>query len=569
MHDYLTNNTQNTKTEIIYGVENVIDAELQFFSKTKRGKIDTCMNYTRPPLAIIIEPIKKAFLDAKSRGVKTRYLTEITNDNIPYIKELMRIAVDELRHLDGIKGNFMISEGEYLAPLILYEKGKIASQIIYSDVKELVEHQQYIFDTFWNKAISGEQRIREIEEGIEPSNIQVIQNPRESAELAYNIVKSAKEEVLRIFPSINAFRRQVPIDVMHLFREAIERGVKVRILIPAAELEIKQLINLVNLGFPYIDIRAIDESLYARIGIMVVDRKESLIIETKDDAKNNSFDVMGLAAYSNSKPIALSYTSVFESLWLQTELYEQLKVHDKMQKEFMNIAAHELRTPLQPILGFEVLRFGKQKIKGQQDLLLDAIIRNSKRLQRLTHDILDVTRIESQSLKLKKEQFNLNDVIISTVNGITTNTDFKNENRNVRLLYQLDNNNNSIFFVEADKEKLVQVISNLLSNAIKFTKEGTITITTARKKDNQVVIGVKDTGTGIESDILPRLFSKFTTKSFSGIGLGLFICKSIVEAHGGKIWAENNNNRHGEKGASFYFTLQTINRPQNVKVVDQ
>jgi two-component system, OmpR family, sensor histidine kinase VicK len=482
----------------------------------------------------------------------------------------MRIAVDELRHLDGIKGNFMISEGEYLAPLILYEKGKIASQIIYSDVKELVEQQQYIFDTFWNKAISGEQRIREIEEGIEPSNIQVIQNPRESAELACNIVKSAKEEVLRIFPSINAFRRQVPIDVMHLFREAIERGVKVRILIPAAELEIKQLINLVNLGFPYIDIRAIDESLYARIGIMVVDRKESLIIETKDDAKNNSFDVMGLAAYSNSKPIALSYTSVFESLWLQTELYEQLKVHDKMQKEFMNIAAHELRTPLQPILGFaEVLRFGKQKIKGQQDLLLDAIIRNSKRLQRLTYDILDVTRIESQSLKLKKEQFNLNDVIISTVNGITTNTDFKNENRNVRLLYQLDNNNNSIFFVEADKEKLVQVISNLLSNAIKFTKEGTITITTARKKDNQVVIGVKDTGTGIESDILPRLFSKFTTKSFSGIGLGLFICKSIVEAHGGKIWAENNNNRHGEKGASFYFTLQTINRPQNVKVVDQ
>nr|MDQ3976204.1 ATP-binding protein [Thermoproteota archaeon] len=441
----------------------------------------------------------------------------------------------------------------------LYEKGKIASQIIYSDVKELVEQQQYIFDTFWNKAISGEQRIREIEEGIEPSNIQVIQNPRESAELAYNIVKSAKEEVLRIFPSINAFRRQVPIDVMHLFREAIERGVKVRILIPAAELEIKQLINLVNLGFPYIDIRAIDESLYARIGIMVVDRKESLIIETKDDAKNNSFDVMGLAAYSNSKPIALSYTSVFESLWLQTELYEQLKVHDKMQKEFMNIAAHELRTPLQPILGFaEVLRFGKQKIKGQQDLLLDAIIRNSKRLQRLTHDILDVTRIESQSLKLKKEQFNLNDVIISTVNGITTNTDFKNENRNVRLLYQLDNNNNSIFFVEADKEKLVQVISNLLSNAVKFTKEGTISIV-LEKKDSKVTFNIKDTGSGIDSEILPRLFTKFATKSFEGTGLGLFISKSIIEAHGGKMWAENNADG---KGATFSFSLPLSKQEQ-------
>jgi two-component system, OmpR family, sensor histidine kinase VicK len=563
LHNYLTNNTQNTKTEIIYGVENVIDAELQFFSKTKRGgRIDTCMNYTRPPLAILIEPIKKGFLDAKRRGIKTRYLTEITNDNISHIKELMRIAVDELRHLDGIKGNFMISEGEYLAPLILYEKGKIASQIIYSNVKELVEQQQYIFDTFWKKAISGEQRIREIEEGIEPSNIQVIQNPRESAELAYNIVKSAKEEVLRIFPSINAFRRQVPIDVMHLFREAIERGVKVRILIPTTELEIKQLINIVNLGFPQIDIRAIDESLHARIGIIVVDRKESLIIETKDDTKDNSYDLIGLAAYSNSKSIALPYTSLFESLWLQTELYEQLKTHDKMQKEFVNIAAHELRTPLQPILVLaEVLRFGKQKIRGQQNLLLDAIIRNSKRLQRLTNDILDITRIESQTLNLNKEQFKLNDVILSTINGIISKTDFKTENRNVRLLYQLDNNNNnSIFFVEADREKLVQVISNLLSNAIKFTKEGTITITTAKKNDDQVVISVKDTGTGIESDILPSLFSKFTTKSFSGIGLGLFICKSIVEAHGGKIWAENNNNTHGEKGASFYFTLPTINR---------
>src|ERR687890_2371907 len=148
------------------------------------------MNYTRPPLAILIEPIKKAFLDAKSRGIRLRYLTEITKDNIAYCKELA-IIVDELRHLDGIKGSFMISEIEYLAPLILYEKGKIASQIIYSNVKELVEQQQYVFDTFWNKAISGEQRIREIEEGIEPSNIQVIQNPSESIELAYNKIKSA------------------------------------------------------------------------------------------------------------------------------------------------------------------------------------------------------------------------------------------------------------------------------------------------------------------------------------------------------------------------------------------
>ena len=323
----------------------------------------------------------------------------------------------------------------------------------------------------------------------------------------------------------------------------------------------KQLINVVNVGFPYIDIRAIDESLHARIGIMVVDRKESLIIETKDDAKDNSYDAIGLAAYSNSKPVALSYTSVFESLWLQTEVYEQLKVHDKMQKEFINIAAYELRTPIQPILGLaEVLRFGKKKIKGQQDLLLDTIIRNSKRLQQLTEDILDVTRIESQSLKLNKEQFNLNDLITLIIED--HRSQIEKEKYNVNLSYS-KSEKNDFLMVEADRGRITQVISNLLNNAIKFTpREGGIVSVIAKEEKNdndinsqQVIVSVKDNGEGIHPEILSRLFSKFTTKSFSGIGLGLFISKSIIEAHGGKIWAENNAD---EKGATFTFSLPII-----------
>ena len=130
-------NDTTSNTQVLYGIDNVINAELQFFSRT-RGRIDTYVNFTRPPLAIEIETIKKAFLDAKRRSVKLRYLTEITKDNISYCKELMTI-VDELRHLEGIKGNFMISETEYLSPVVLFEKEKVASQIIYSNVKEIVE----------------------------------------------------------------------------------------------------------------------------------------------------------------------------------------------------------------------------------------------------------------------------------------------------------------------------------------------------------------------------------------------------------------------------------------------
>jgi two-component system sensor histidine kinase VicK len=136
------------------------------------------MKYSRPPLAIGIGQIKNAFLDAKSRGVRLRYLTEITNDNLPYCKELIKI-VDELRHLEGIKGNFMISEGEYLAPVVLDEEKKIASQLIYSNVDEIVEQQHYMFETLWTKATPAEQRLREIEEGILPVKTMILKDENE------------------------------------------------------------------------------------------------------------------------------------------------------------------------------------------------------------------------------------------------------------------------------------------------------------------------------------------------------------------------------------------------------
>src|ERR671921_12704 len=229
---------------------------------------------------------------------------------------------------------------------------------------------------------------------------------------------------------------------------------------------------------------------------------------------------------------------------------EQLKVHDNMQNEFINIAAHELRTPIQPILLLSDDL--KSKIKDNEQLtLIDVISRNAKRLHRLTEDILDITRIESKSLKLHKEQFNLNDVIVNTIDDIKINRYFNNKKNDIKILYDSDKD----IFVKADKERLSQVIFNLLSNAIKFTsgEGGNISII-SEKKDNQLIVSIKDTGSGIDPDILPRLFSKFVTKSFEGTGLGLFISKSIIEAHGGKIWAGNNSNG---KGATFSFILPT------------
>lgn len=233
---------------------------------------------------------------------------------------------------------------------------------------------------------------------------------------------------------------------------------------------------------------------------------------------------------------------------------EQLKVHDKMQKEFINIASHEMKTPTQAILGYSALL---QQHPEKREDMIQAISRNATRLQRLTNDILDVTKIESQSLKLNKELFNLNDLISNIVDDFRNDIEKQNNNNNnIKLSHEYSFD----LLVEADKGRIAQVISNLVSNAIRFSREdgGNNTISVATKnieEGKQVIVSVTDTGTGIAPQILQRLFTKFTTKSQTGIGLGLFISKNIVEAHGGKIWAENNKY---SKGATFYFSLSLI-----------
>jgi signal transduction histidine kinase len=246
--------------------------------------------------------------------------------------------------------------------------------------------------------------------------------------------------------------------------------------------------------------------------------------------------------------------SLTESNRLLAGANEQLKVHDKMQKEFINIASHELRTPIQPIVTLTEIIRTKTKEPQQQELL-DITIRNAKRLKRLTDDILDVSKIESQSLNLRKERFNLKDAITNSISDIVTNRYMDKDNKinTVKIISQSQD-----VFVEADKGRITQVISNLLDNAVKFTENnitkrmGTINITT-EKIDSRVHVSIKDTGSGIDPEILPRLFEKFVSRSFQGTGLGLFICRSIVEAHGGKIWAQNNSD--GKGGAIFTFSL--------------
>ena len=552
---------EEEKTEVIYGVENTVSVSLNFLAQAKEN-YDTCGDFTLPSIIMTNEPIRNAYLQLLKRGIKTRLITEITENNIAYCKELMNI-VYELRHLEGIRVNFSVSESDYVATAIQQQREegrRVISQLIHSNTRVMIEQQQYFFETLWNKAIPAEQRIREIEEGIEPEVIEIIREPKTTLERVLELAKSAKEEILIIYSTSNAFKRQEKAGAIDaLIGLAKSKDVKIRILSPFDDY-VRNVVDKIKREEDRkvrIEIRNIEEPLQTKVSVLIVDRISLLSAELKSDSKETSLEAIGLATYSNSKPTVLSYVSIFESLWNQTELYEetrqlyqQLKLHDRMKQEFMDLTAHELRTPIQPILGLTQL-LKNQISDSTQSTFLDVILRNAKRLEQLQKDILDVTRIESGSMQIYKESFNLNALIFDVLQDFRTQL---NDDARIKLDYESDGD----VWIVADKNRIMQVISNLLTNAIKFTKAGRILVQLRMKKikkkiaDNnyQVIVSIKDEGPGIDPSIMPRLFTKFASKSEKGTGLGLFISKSIIDAHGGKIWAKNNNNRVGQRRRS-------------------
>jgi two-component system, OmpR family, sensor histidine kinase VicK len=526
----------------------------------------------------------KKLLDNYKKGEHNgiRWVTNIVGvklekDDIELIKTFLDLGM-QIRHVKNLSlMNFAVSDKMLNATIEKLEGGRMVQSLLTSHDPNYVHHFYSMFEQLWGNGIEAADRIEDIKGGIEIADIEIIQNPKAAITKVWKLVKSAKQENLVLFSSIKAFQRQIQMGLLELLKEvALSNKIKIRILLPKTlEGSSNNIVNqalkeLENTHPHQIDLRLVEESIPIRISISIIDRKECMIIETKDDSKDDSFHAAGSSVYSNSKAIALSYASIFESLWIQTETYEKLKAYSKMQREFINNAAHELRTPIQPILGItEILRFGGEhdKISGKQKLneSLDIILRNARRLSELADNVLSVSLIESQSLKLEKELFNLNGIIVNNIKSAKRQFLPIGIKSNLKIIYDRASETEADVYVNADKYKISQVVYNLLNNAIKFTKEGSITISIKRKggegeNKKAIVVSVKDTGEGIDSEMLPRLFKRFATKSFAGTGLGLFVSKHIIEAHDGEIWAENNAEG---KGATLSFTLTLSSNNDN------
>jgi two-component system sensor histidine kinase VicK len=383
--------------------------------------------------------------------------------------------------------------------------------------------------------------------------IETIRKPGEIQALTMDLVKSAKKEILGLFSTSNGFHRQERAGSLSLAEEVSKsQGIQVRILTPFDD-KISQLEQDMKneSGF---EIRDIEEGSRTRVSILIVDRRFSLVVELKDDAKESSLEAIGPATYSNGEAMVNTYASFFESLWKLSELHEKVKTHDRLQNEFISMAAHELRTPIQPILALSQHLFSQDSASAnQRKEYLEIIVRNAIRLQQLTENILDITKIERRSLQLKLEQINFNEIVFSSIQDANGSLDNKSK---VKINCHFSKNETN--FVRGDRQRLSQVMTCLLNNSIKHTSKGKIDVFIERSKegsranDQFVIIRVRDTGVGIDLQMMDKLFSKFGTKSETGTGLGLFISKGIVEAHGGGIWAENNVDG---TGACFAFNL--------------
>jgi two-component system sensor histidine kinase VicK len=711
------------KTEVFHGEENAMKILLQTMSNVQKEAL-VCADANSAAFSMGVAPIKNGYSDFKRRGIRIRFITEITLENMQYVKELMNYA--EVRHMDTVKGNMAVSETEYIATATL-EGAKPITETIYSNAKPILEQQRYFFENLWIKAVHADQRIREIEEGIEPritkiidsqediisrarhvietsdhlsvcsdldylkmietfaldsikkilqkkqngkhkgvrwigtiskedislvqrfmalgmevkhlrytplnfsvtnkefnftisnnaaddsktpnvliSNelpyikqfnslfeelwsqgvnaagriieiekgiepdfFEVINEKNKAAELLLSLSKLAKEEVLFLLPNDKALVRMKKLGVLDALQKASLEGVDVRLICPVTDANSEILERLREQS----QIKFVKGN-ESQSGIIIIDSSRFISAELINPTSDTFSEAIGIVLYSNSKRSTNMLRSFFNSLWNQAELYRRLELQEKMEKEFVNMAAHELRTPVQPLLGMTDILMSKFEEDEQQQQQeagkkktqnnkkkeitvtkeeIEMIARNVKRLERLTSDILDVSRIEGNALKLNLEVIDLNEKIRTVVNDEISAIP---QGKALKIIF--DQREKAPLFVKGDKSRLFEVLSNLIGNAIKFTDSGgTITVTaekTAAK--NEAIVSIKDTGKGIDMEILPRLFSKFASKSDKGTGLGLFLSKGIIQAHGGKIWAENNKDGIG---ATFRFTLPLRN----------
>ncbi len=587
-------------TKVYHGPENANGAILRFIDRAKVG-IDSCINSVAPSVMIEVDAIREKRVDSvKNRGLKLRYVTDITGDNVGYVKEMLSFS--EIRHLDGLKGNFEVADQkEYVAVATLHAAQSIP-QLLFSNLPEIAEQQQFVFDSFWGRALPAEHRIKELEDGIVMPVSLVFSNYMDAVKKESEMIKRAKKEIQIMYSTANAFHLQEKGGTLQLLQEMVEQNdsLKINILTPMdASVRESLSLRLLTKYRPNIQVQDIAPSIGIKIKTLVVDRKESLVMELIHTREEVATAAIGFSIYSNSEPTVLSYSSIFEVLYDQSVLFQQLDQNDKVKSEFINVAAHELRTPIMPILnGVEILedKLGERVNEFQREL--DMITRNASRLQNLAESILQVSRIESGSFSLDiQKNVDFHNLISQVIEDIEKKYAYKEKASKVAIVFLPSDGNinsgyssgdggakaegakaegakaaayakqaqkeqqtqptrngpNHILYVECDPQKISQVVFNLLDNAMKFTNDGKIVVSTT-------VMGESSPFTSPSQD------SDTSNTATAGKG-NESIADSSSDSTGGGDYGGDHIGR--QKKGSVLVTVQDTGVGLNSKIRDQ
>lgn len=392
-------------------------------------------------------------------------------------------------------------------------------------------------------------------EKIGDDNIVVVYGSNKSLHKLSELFNRVKKEVLIILPSTNGFFRTEMSGGFNEINKIGAKGIQIKIL-TFTDKDYTSEIKRIKTKYTNITFRELEQASASMSRIMIFDKEMTVIWEIKNDYQIEHTDALGKAVFMDAIKTSETIASIFESLWTQPETHarlketqEKLKAHDKIQSRFMDLVTHELRTPLQSVLGFtEILK--EEITNDEQKFMLRLIITNAKKLQRLSENILDITRLENNILYLNKEEFDLNELVKSTIGDYITNSEYT---KSISFDYQ---NFDRKYPVKADKIRIAQVIHDLVDNSVRFTQnDGKIVLTLSEKTIHSkeiVVLSVSDNGENLGPEILSRLFTKFSLDSYYGVGISLYLCKKLLEAHDGRIWVLNNRN---ECGCTFSFGI--------------
>ncbi|MDQ2685906.1 MAG: HAMP domain-containing histidine kinase [Thermoproteota archaeon] len=485
-----------------------------------------------------------------------RWLTSIRNKNdLNLIKSLAKSGI-QIRHINENPAfDFALSNQFFASTIERINDGRmVIDNLLLNDNQANLSFYNMIFEKLWKIGIDFEERISEIENTLD-NKIDIVRDSKDVLHRIYELSALSKKEILIMLPSTNGFYRCEIEGGFRLLNELGNKGIKLRVLTIPDYDNINET-NKIRSKYKNIVFKDLEQTMASNNRILVFDNKTTVVWEVVDDNQQKFTEALGMAVIIESVKISETITVIFDSLWNQSEIHnrlkdahERLKYQGKMQSRFMDLVAHELRTPLQSILGItEIL---KKEIKNNdQNFLLRIAISNAKKLHRLSENVLDITRLEGNILYLNKERFSLNQLVKNIVLDFINNVEY---NKFVLFEYR---NFDKEYEVLADKFRVSQVIQNLIDNSMRFVRNGgKIIINLSEKRVHSkdiIVLSITDNGEPLKPEILSRLFTKFASDSYYGTGIGLYLCKKIIEAHNGRIWAKNNPE---DKGCTFSFGI--------------